>query len=133
MWYGIGNTGVKNPSTARVEMDPEGNITLFTGCAELGQGSTTVLTQIACEIIGIQPQNLNVVVGDTHLTTNAGATSASRLDLYLRKCGQIGCRTAGRGVKSRSRKPASYAEIGTGTGIRVCSKNERTGSKSDLW
>jgi CO/xanthine dehydrogenase Mo-binding subunit len=78
MWYGIGNTGVKNPSTARVEMDPERNITLFTGCAELGQGSTTVLTQIACEIIGIQPQDLNVVVGDTHLTANAGATSASR-------------------------------------------------------
>lgn len=78
MWYGIGNTGVQNPSTARVEMNLEGNITLFTGCAELGQGSTTVLTQIACEILGIQPPDLKVIVGDTHLTTNAGATSASR-------------------------------------------------------
>jgi nicotinate dehydrogenase large molybdopterin subunit len=78
MWYGIGNTGVQNPSTARVEMDPKGHITLFTGCADIGQGSTTVLTQIAGEVLGVPPESIHVVVGDTKFTTNAGATSASR-------------------------------------------------------
>ncbi|MFZ3046624.1 MAG: xanthine dehydrogenase family protein molybdopterin-binding subunit [Desulfatirhabdiaceae bacterium] len=78
MWYGIGNTGVQNPSTAGVEMDLEGHITLFTGCADIGQGSTTVLAQIAAETLGVDPALIRMVVGDTKYTSNAGATSASR-------------------------------------------------------
>jgi CO/xanthine dehydrogenase Mo-binding subunit len=78
MWYGIGNTGSQNPSSARVEMDSEGRVTLYTGAAELGQGSTTVLTQIAAEVLGIDPAEISLVVADTKLTTSAGATSASR-------------------------------------------------------
>ncbi len=78
MWYGIGNTGVQNPSTAHMEMDPEGGLTLYTGCADIGQGSTTVLTQIAAQVLGISPEDLRTVVGDTAYTSNAGATSASR-------------------------------------------------------
>ena len=78
MWYGIGNTGVQNPATARIEMKTDGSVTLFTGCADIGQGSTTVLTQIASETLGINPESVQVGVGDTKYTTNAGATSASR-------------------------------------------------------
>ena len=78
MWYGIGNTGVQNPSTARMTIDTNGHITLFTGCAELGQGSTTVLAQIAAETLGLAPEDIRMVVADTKCTTNAGATSASR-------------------------------------------------------
>jgi len=78
MWYGIGNTGVQNPSTAKIKIDLGGNITLYTGCADIGQGSTTVLAQIASEILGVQPQEIQLFVADTRCTTNAGATSASR-------------------------------------------------------
>jgi CO/xanthine dehydrogenase Mo-binding subunit len=78
MWYGIGNTGVQNPSTARIEMDLSGAVTLYTGCADIGQGSTTVLVQIAAEVLGLAPEAIRTVVGDTRYTTNAGATSASR-------------------------------------------------------
>jgi CO/xanthine dehydrogenase Mo-binding subunit len=78
MWYGIGNTGVQNPSTARVEMDPAGGLTLYTGCADIGQGSTTVLAKILAETLGVAPEAVRLVVADTKWTTNAGATSASR-------------------------------------------------------
>ncbi len=78
MWYGIGNTGVQNPSTAHMEMDGEGRLTLYTGCADIGQGSTTVLSQIAAQVLGVSPEDLETVVGDTAYTSNAGATSASR-------------------------------------------------------
>jgi len=78
MWYGIGNTGVQNPASARVEIDLEGRVTLFTGCADIGQGSTTVLAQIAAETLGLDPGLLKLVVADTGLTASAGATSASR-------------------------------------------------------
>ncbi len=78
MWYGIGNTGVQNPSTAQVEINTDGRVTLYTGCADIGQGSTTVLTQIAAQVLGLPPGDLESVVGDTARTSNAGATSASR-------------------------------------------------------
>ncbi|MFK5952360.1 MAG: xanthine dehydrogenase family protein molybdopterin-binding subunit [Desulfobacterium sp.] len=78
MWYGIGNTGVQNPSTAKIEMDRTGRVTLFTGCADIGQGSTTVLSQIAGETLGLSSDDIQMVVGDTKYTTSAGATSASR-------------------------------------------------------
>jgi CO/xanthine dehydrogenase Mo-binding subunit len=78
MWYGIGNTGVQNPSTAKIKMDLGGNVKLYTGCADIGQGSTTVLAQIAAEILGIKPEEIRLFVADTRCTTNAGATSASR-------------------------------------------------------
>lgn len=78
MCYGIGNTGMRNPATARVEMDPAGSVTLYTGCADIGQGSTTVLAQIVAETLGLETDAIQLVVGDTKYTTNAGATSASR-------------------------------------------------------
>jgi CO/xanthine dehydrogenase Mo-binding subunit len=78
MWYGIGNTGVQNPSTAQVKIDLGGNVTLYTGCADIGQGSSTVLAQVAAEVLGIQPQEIRLFTADTRCTTNAGATSASR-------------------------------------------------------
>jgi CO/xanthine dehydrogenase Mo-binding subunit len=78
MMYGIGNTGMRNPSTAHAQLDLDGGITLFTGAADIGQGSSTVLAQIAAEVLGVAPQAIRLVVADTMRTTSAGATSASR-------------------------------------------------------
>ncbi len=77
-FYGIGNTGLPNPSTARIEVDGNGQITLYTGAADIGQGSDTALIQIAAEALGISHTHLRLVRGDTALTADAGATSASR-------------------------------------------------------
>ena len=78
MMYGIGNTGVQNPSSARVEMDAKGRVTLFTGAADIGQGASTVLAQIAAEVLCLDPHEIQMVVADTKWTASAGATSASR-------------------------------------------------------
>jgi CO/xanthine dehydrogenase Mo-binding subunit len=78
MFYGIGNTGVSNPSTAQIEWRPDGRVVLYTGVAELGQGSDTVLRQLAAERLGLDPEHIDLCRGDTDRTTNAGATSASR-------------------------------------------------------
>lgn len=78
MWYGIGNTGTKNPSDARVEMDHQGRVFVYTGAADIGQGSTTVLAQIAAETLNMNPDHIHLISADTGQTPNAGATSASR-------------------------------------------------------
>jgi CO/xanthine dehydrogenase Mo-binding subunit len=78
MWYGVGNTGIANPSTAQMEVDPNGEVRLFTGVADIGQGSDTVLLQIASEAIGVSLKEIRLIRTDTAVTTDAGATSASR-------------------------------------------------------
>ena len=78
MWYGIGNTGIANPSTAQMEIDPNGEVRLFTGVADIGQGSDTALLQIASEAIGVSLKEVRLIRADTAVTTDAGATSASR-------------------------------------------------------
>ncbi|RPI99973.1 MAG: aldehyde oxidase, partial [Deltaproteobacteria bacterium] len=77
-WYGIGNTGVANPSTAQVEVGPDGEVRLFTGAADMGQGSDTTLLQIASEALGLSFDEIRLIRGDTAMTTDAGASSASR-------------------------------------------------------
>ncbi len=78
MWYGIGNTGIANPSTAQMEIDSNGEVRLFTGTADIGQGSDTVFLQIASEATGVPLREIHLVRADTAVTTDAGATSASR-------------------------------------------------------
>jgi CO/xanthine dehydrogenase Mo-binding subunit len=78
MWYGIGNTGIANPSTAQVEIDPNGEVRLFTGAADIGQGSDTILLQIASEGLGLPLEEICLIRADTSVTTDAGASSASR-------------------------------------------------------
>lgn len=78
MWYGIGNTGIANPSTAQIELSPEGEIKLYIGVADIGQGSDTALLQIASEGLGVELNEIQLIRADTSATTDAGATSASR-------------------------------------------------------
>jgi CO/xanthine dehydrogenase Mo-binding subunit len=78
MFYGIGNTGVSNPSSAQIEWRPDGVVVLYTGAAEIGQGSDTALVQLAAQRLGLEPEEITLCRGDTGLTTSAGATSASR-------------------------------------------------------
>ena len=78
MWYGCGNTSVANPSTMRIALARDGRLTFFNGAVDVGQGSSTVLLQIAADALGLAPQRFDMVVGDTDLTFDAGKTSASR-------------------------------------------------------
>ena len=78
MWYGCGNTALPNPSTMRITLARDGTLTFFNGAVDIGQGSSTVLLQIAADALGLPPAAFRMVVGDTDLTADAGKTSASR-------------------------------------------------------
>jgi len=78
MWYGIGAMSAKNPAHATLRVNEGGRMRLCTGAADIGQGSTTILCQIAREILGVEPGLIRVTVADTRHTLDAGATCASR-------------------------------------------------------
>ena len=64
-------------STA-VRVHADGSVTIMTGSTELGQGSHTVLPQIAAEALGVAYENVNVVSSDTAITPYDRSTGASR-------------------------------------------------------
>jgi CO/xanthine dehydrogenase Mo-binding subunit len=78
MWYGIGNTSMPNPSTVEMGITRDGVIRLFSGAVDIGQGSSTVIAQIAADALGVPVGLVDLVTGDTDLTLDAGKTSASR-------------------------------------------------------
>lgn len=78
MWYGVGNTALPNPASAFVEWLDDGTANLLIGCADIGQGSDTVMAQIAAEELGIPAEDVYVTSADTLVTPEGGATSASR-------------------------------------------------------
>jgi aldehyde oxidoreductase len=78
MWYGIGNTSLPNPSTIRIGLRRDGRYTLFTGAQDIGQGSSTILSQIAADALDVELGAIDLVTGDTDRTADAGKTSASR-------------------------------------------------------
>ncbi|HET9083419.1 MAG TPA: molybdopterin cofactor-binding domain-containing protein [Candidatus Limnocylindrales bacterium] len=78
MWYGIGNTSLPNPSTIRIGLRRNGRYVLYSGAQDIGQGSATILCQIAADALDIDLEAIDLVMGDTDRTADAGKTSASR-------------------------------------------------------
>ena len=77
-WYGCGNTALPNPSTVRLGITPEGRLRLHQGATDIGQGSNTVIAQIAADALGLPIETIDLVGPDTGVTPDCGKTSASR-------------------------------------------------------
>lgn len=74
---GLGG-GVADSAGAEVELCGDGTLEVRIGAAEVGQGLVSVASQIAGEVLGVPPEAIRLVVGDTALTPDGGATTASR-------------------------------------------------------
>ena len=109
MWYGCGNTSMSNPSTMRVTLGANGALTFFNGAVDIGQGSTTILTQMAAEALGLPVSCFNLVVGDTDLTADAGKTSASRQTYVSGNAARL----AGQALRSRVLTLANAGQAAT--------------------
>jgi CO/xanthine dehydrogenase Mo-binding subunit len=77
-WYGCGNTSLPNPSTIKLGIAPDGAVVLHQGAVDIGQGSNTVIAQIAADSLGLPLRAFRLKSADTAITPDAGKTSASR-------------------------------------------------------
>ena len=55
-------------STVNIKIDRDGGVVVYTGAAEIGQGSDTMTAQIAAEALGCSLGRVKVVAADTDLT-----------------------------------------------------------------
>ncbi|WP_200807351.1 molybdopterin cofactor-binding domain-containing protein [Demequina sp. NBRC 110053] len=55
---------------ASVALSPDGQVTVSVGTAEFGNGSVTVHSQIAAEVLGVRRSSVTVIHGDTDLASH---------------------------------------------------------------
>ncbi len=60
----------------------EGKLHVRTSAADIGQGSSTICLQIACQTTGLSPDKIVIEAPDTVRTPNSGTTTASRQTLF---------------------------------------------------
>jgi len=68
-----------NYSSAAMKMNEDGSVNLMTGSSDIGQGSDTVLAQIAAEELGIRFEDIRVTTADTDLTPMCLGTYGDRV------------------------------------------------------
>ena len=69
-----GNNG---PDAARIRLDDDGGVTVFSGAQSTGQGHATAYAQIVAEHLGLAPDRVRVTQGDTDLVATGTGTGGS--------------------------------------------------------
>jgi CO/xanthine dehydrogenase Mo-binding subunit len=103
MFYGIGVPARPNPGRARIDVDEAGKFTLSVGIGDVGQGSSTILTQIAAEVLRRPVADIGLVAGDTDVCPDSGVTAASRVTYVVGRAVQ----TAAENLLGRLRSAAA--------------------------
>jgi CO/xanthine dehydrogenase Mo-binding subunit len=86
--HGAGFTGSGErylSSVAGVEACADGSVRVLVSSTEFGQGTNTVLCQIAAETLGIPYENVAIAQPDTTTVPNSGPTVASRTVMVVGK------------------------------------------------
>lgn len=66
-------------SSAVIKLNEDGSAHLLVSAQDIGQGSDTVMTQIAAEVLSISPDKITIRTGDTDHTPYEWQTVASRI------------------------------------------------------
>ena len=69
-----GNNG---PETARVRLDDDGGVTVLIGTQSTGQGHRTAYAQLIADRLGLPPERVRMIQGDTDLIASGGGTGGS--------------------------------------------------------
>src|SRR5213075_1313945 len=70
-------------SAVQLLLDRSGQVTVFCGATEIGQGSDDVLTAIVAEVLGIDPMDIRCVTGDTGITPVDLGSYSSRVTVMM--------------------------------------------------
>ncbi len=70
-------------ATVNLKLDFDGGITLLTGAADIGQGSTTMATQVAAEVLGVRMDRIRVISADSALTPKDNGSYSSRVTFMV--------------------------------------------------
>src|SRR5712671_3101944 len=107
--HGAGFTGSGERylnSLVGVEADADGNVRVLVSSAAFGQGTNTVLCQIAAEALGLPYESVSIAQPDTTVVPNSGPTVASRTAMIVGKLVQ----SAAKGIQQTLTKTGLLKE-----------------------
>ena len=116
-------------SIARMRLENDGTATLTTGIMDVGEGSLTVLAQVAAETLGVAYDSVRVVSG-RHAAHAAGAHHGGVNGDLLRRAGRETRRRATQRADNRGRRVRVGGRAG-GTGRRGRGRDGRRGTAHD--
>ncbi|MGD2120728.1 MAG: xanthine dehydrogenase family protein molybdopterin-binding subunit [Gemmatimonadota bacterium] len=93
-FHGAGFTGageVHLDSVVHVAGLPDGRVEVRTANVEMGQGATTIFTQIASHRLGCPPSEVVIAPPDTHRVPDSGPTVASRTSMIVGRLVEKAC------------------------------------------
>jgi CO/xanthine dehydrogenase Mo-binding subunit len=93
-YHGSGFTGSGERnlnSLAGIDVTADGKVRVLVSSTEFGQGTNTVLTQIAAEAIGIDYEDVMMAPPDTGIVPNSGPTVASRTSMVVGRLIERAC------------------------------------------
>ncbi|HZQ59846.1 MAG TPA: 4-hydroxybenzoyl-CoA reductase subunit alpha [Casimicrobiaceae bacterium] len=70
-------------AVVNLKLDFDGGITLLTGAADIGQGSSTLLAQVVAEVLEIPLLRIRVIAGDSALTPKDNGSYSSRVSFMV--------------------------------------------------
>jgi len=76
--YGTGGARISSQDGTTIRLEPSGKLTVIGSITEQGQGTDTILAQIAATTVGVPMEDVRVVTGDTMVTPYGGGTWGSR-------------------------------------------------------
>jgi len=82
MWYRFGKSGSLRVE-AWSELSKDGKLILYCSAPDYGQGSATVMSQMAAEVLGVPREAVRVINADTALTPDSGIQGASRATYFV--------------------------------------------------
>jgi carbon-monoxide dehydrogenase large subunit len=77
-FYGVGGARVSSQDGCSIKLEPSGTFRLAVSVTEQGQGTETIMAQIAASELGVPMEDIHVLTGDTQNTPYGGATWACR-------------------------------------------------------
>lgn len=92
VYHGWGIPFVPGYEQAQLRLTPDGVLEIRTGVHSHGQGLETTLAQVANQVLGIHPDRVRVVLGDTALTPYSTGTWGSRCMVMAGGAVAEGCR-----------------------------------------
>jgi len=76
--YGTGGARISSQDGTTIRLEPSGKLTVISSITEQGQGTDTILAQVAAATVGVAVEDVRVVTGDTMVTPYGGGTWGSR-------------------------------------------------------
>ncbi len=110
--HGAGFTGSGErymASLVGAEATKEGQVRVLAASTEMGQGTTTVFSQIAAEALGVDYDMIEIVQPDTAVVPNSGPTVASRTCMVVGKLVESAVLGIRQQLLSSSLLPDNYA------------------------